>query len=274
MPEAARKQAAKELVLALWATLGLSLFCNREFCDMVTSTTDANGTTHFFPVYLNGASIGDAMAFLPAGITAAESVPTLVYFHGHNSVANLPAYLRSNPSTRDLRPLLSGKRVALIQPWGGHHSAFGRFQTGPGLTALIETGLRVLIEYATPSRPCPVQVPNPPAVILAAHSGGGEALRAAVKSSSTYLPLVEQVWAFDCMYSGEGDEWIRWCRANSSKRFRVRASTHQWSRKPRAEAEKILAATRHRTHPLQNADVEVVNLAHDSFPRTFIPAFL
>jgi hypothetical protein len=25
---------------------------------------------------------------------------------------------------------------------------------------------------------------------------------------------------------------------------------------------------------LQNADVEIVDLAHDSFPRTFIPAFL
>lgn len=241
---------------------------------MVTSTTDANGTTHFFPVYRDGASIGDAMAFLPAGITAAESVPTLVYFHGHNTQANLAAYLRSNPSARDLRPLLSGKRVALIQPWGGHQSAFQRFQTGPGLTALIEGGLRVLIEYAIPSRPCPVQIPNPPAVILAAHSGGGEALRAAAKSSSTYLPLVEQVWAFDCMYWSEGNDWIGWCRANTSKRLRVRASTHQWSRKPRAEAEKILAATQRGASPLQNADVGVVDLAHDSFPRTFIPAFL
>lgn len=175
---------------------------------MVTSTTDASGTTHFFAVYQNGASIGEAMAFLPTGIAVAEVVPTLVYFHGHNATANLAAYLRSNPKTRDLRPLLSGKRVALIQPWGGHHSAFQRFQSGPGLTALIESGLRVLIEYATPSRPCPVQVPNPPSVILAAHSGGGEALRAAAKSSSAYLPLVEQVWAFDCMYSGEGGEWV------------------------------------------------------------------
>jgi hypothetical protein len=235
---------------------------------MVTTTTDANGTTHFFPVYRGGTAIGEALAFLPRGIAVAESVPTLVYFHGHNATANLAAYLRSNPSTRDLRPMLSGKRVALIQPWGGHHSAFGRFQSGPGLTALIEGGLRVLIEHADPPRPCPVQVPNPPSIILAAHSGGGAALLAAAKSSSAYLPLVEQAWGFDCMYSGEGGQWIGWCRANSSKRLRVRASTHEPSRKPRAEAQRIRAAA------LTNADVEIVNLGHSQFPRTYIPAFL
>jgi hypothetical protein len=235
---------------------------------MVTTTTDANGTTHFFPVYRGGTAIGEALAFLPRGIAVAESVPTLVYFHGHNATANLAAYLRSNPSTRDLRPMLSGKRVALIQPWGGHHSAFGRFQSGPGLTALIEGGLRVLIEHADPPRPCPVQVPNPPSIILAAHSGGGAALLAAAKSSSAYLPLVEQAWGLDCMYSGEGGQWIGWCRANSSKRLRVRASTHEPSRKPRAEAQRIRAAA------LTNADVEIVNLGHSQFPRTYIPAFL
>lgn len=241
---------------------------------MVTSTTDANGTTHFFPVYRNGARIGDAMAFLPTSVKMAEAVSTLVYFHGHNDSADLPAYLRSNPTTRDLRPLLSAKQVTLIQPWGGHGSAFQQFQTGDGLTALIEYGLRVMIEYATPTRPCPVQVPNPPAIILAAHSGGGTALKAAANSSSSYLNLVSQVWGFDCMYSGEGNDWVRWCRANGGKRLRVRASTHPPSRKPREEAEKILAAVRNRTNPLRNADVEVVNLAHSLFPRTFIPAFL
>ena len=241
---------------------------------MVTSTTDANGTTHFFPVYQGGKQIGDAMAFLPTGVKIAEAVSTLVYFHGHNDSADLPAYLRSNPTTRDLRPLLSAKQVTLIQPWGGHRSAFRQFQTGDGLTALIEYGLRVMIEYATPTRPCPVQVPNPPAIILAAHSGGGTALEAAANSSSSYLNLVGQVWGFDCMYSGEGNDWVRWCRANGGKRLRVRASTHSPSRRPREEAEKILAAVRNRTNPLRNADVEVVNLAHSLFPRTFIPAFL
>ena len=84
---------------------------------MVTSTTDANGTTHFFPVYQGGKQIGDAMAFLPTGVKIAEAVSTLVYFHGHNDSADLPAYLRSNPTTRDPRPLLNAKQVTLIQPW-------------------------------------------------------------------------------------------------------------------------------------------------------------
>ena len=235
---------------------------------MVTTTTDANGTTHFFSVYHNGTSIGEAMAFLPKGIAIAESVPTLVYFHGHNSDTNLENYFQSNPKTYDLRPLLNGKQATLIQPWGGHHSAFERFQTGTGLTALIESGLRVMIEYAAPPRPCPVRVPNPPAVILAAHSGGGKALLAAARSSSTYSPQIKQVWGFDCMYWGEGDAWVEWCRANPDKRLRVRASTHKWSKKPRTEAEKIRAAS------LQNADVEVVDLAHNQFPKTYVPAFL
>ena len=94
---------------------------------MVTTTTDANGTTHFFRVYRGGSAIGDAMAFLPSGVALAETVPTLVYFHGHNHSANLGAYLRSNPTNRDLRPLLGGKRVALVQPWGGHQSSFLQF---------------------------------------------------------------------------------------------------------------------------------------------------
>lgn len=235
---------------------------------MVTTTTDANGTTHFFLVYRNGASIGEAMAFLPTGITTAESVPTLVYFHGHNAATNLANYFQSNPKTYDLRPLLNGKQIALIQPWGGHHSAFKHFQTGAGLTALVESGLRVMIEHATPPRPCPVQIPNPPSVILAAHSGGGNALLAAAKSSSTYSPQIKQVWGFDCMYWHEGDAWVEWCRANPDKQLRVRASTHKPSNKPKAEAERIRAAS------LQNADVEIVNLAHNQFPRTYVPAFL
>jgi hypothetical protein len=111
-------------------------------------------------------------------------------------------------------------------------------------------------------------------VILAAHSGGGFALRAAASSSSVYVPLMGQVWALDCMYWGEGRQWVDWCRTNTAKRLRVRASTHQPSRRPRAEAETIRAATHIATHSIQNADVDIVDLAHDDFPRTFIPTFL
>jgi hypothetical protein len=52
---------------------------------MTKTVTDGNGTTHFLEVFNGKSVIGTAMAFLPSGITMAESVPIVVYYHGHNS---------------------------------------------------------------------------------------------------------------------------------------------------------------------------------------------
>ena len=222
---------------------------------MVTTVSDDNGTTHFFDV--NG---GKALAFKPKGLTDPEPRAVLVFLHGYNSTSDLKSYMASTPDTRDLRPLLASRPLLLVEPWGGQSSDFSKFVTATGLTTLIDEALKV------------AGMKSPPrAVILAAHSGGGMQLLPAVQSSFTYADRLTQVWALDCMYLGEGAKWINWCRTNSGKTLRVRASTHPMSAKPRSQAEAIAKAADGGLLP--NANVDIVDLAHDSFPPTFIPAF-
>lgn len=222
---------------------------------MVTTVSDANGTTHFFDI--NG---GKALAFKPAALADSEAQAVLVYYHGYSSTSDLKSYMASVPASRDLRPLLASRPLLLVEPWGGPKSDFSKFVTASGLTALIDEAVKL------------AGVKSPPGnVILAAHSGGGMQLPQAAGSSFTYADKLSQVWALDCMYLGEGPNWISWCRANPQKTLRVRASTHPLSVKPRTQAEAIAKAA--DSGLLPNANVDILDLAHDSFPPTFVPAF-
>jgi hypothetical protein len=236
---------------------------------MTKTVTDSNGTTHFFDVFNGKIVIGKAMAFLPAGITTAESVPMAIYYHGHNSQGSIEEYIKAMKQ-RDFRPLLASKRVLWVEPWGGTTSKFGTMAT-TGLTTLIESAMFNAISYGTPSRPCPLQAPPPPSLILAGFSGGGAALNAAVKSSSAYLSLLTEAWAFDCLYSEEGQNktWVDWAKANSGKKLRVRVSTGESSGSPRRE-NKIIRAT-----PLSNIDADdPVSCGHEDTPGKFIPLWI
>lgn len=222
---------------------------------MVQTVSDANGTTHFFDV--NG---GKALAFKPKGLTDSEAQAVLVYYHGYNSTNDLKSYMASVPKTRDLRPLLAATPMLLVEPWGGQKSEFSKFVTASGLTALIDEAIGLAGIKKPPSR-----------VILAAHSGGGMQLPQAAESSFAHAERLTQVWALDCMYLNEGSRWVAWCRKNPGKTLRVRASTHAWSAKPKAQAEVIAKAADGGLLP--NANVDIVNLAHDSFPPTYVPEF-
>src|SRR5262249_5014694 len=140
--------------------------------DMTKTITDGTGTTHFFDVFDGKSTIGTAMAFLPAAAGVPEGVPMAVYYHGHNSQHSTEGYVNAMKQG-DVRPLLAGKKVLWVQPWGGMLSKFGTMATGPGLTTLIESAMFTAISYGTPSRPCPVKPPPPPSLILAGFSGGG-----------------------------------------------------------------------------------------------------
>src|SRR5262245_55128118 len=212
---------------------------------MVTTESDANGTTHFFDI--NG---GKALAFRPKGLGEGEAKAVLVYYHGYNDSNDLKSYMASDPTSRDLRPLLAAKPMLLVEPWGGKRSEFSKFVTASGLTALIDEGVRLAGIAGPPSR-----------VILAAHSGGGMQLPLAAESSFAYADQLTQVWALDCMYLLEGTRWIAWCRKNPGKTLRVRASTHVFSTKPRLEAEAIAKAADGGRIP--NANVDVLDLKHE-----------
>jgi hypothetical protein len=237
---------------------------------MVKTVTDSNGTTHFFDVFNGSAVIGKAMAFLPTGIATAESVPMAVYYHGHNSQNSIEEYIKAMKQ-RDFRPLLASKRVLWVAPWGGTLSNFGIMATGPGLTTLIESAMFMAISYATPTRPCPVKPPPPPSLILAGFSGGGKSLNSAVVSNCTYLDRLTEAWAFDCLYSEEGQNktWVDWAKANTGKTVRIRVTTAESTGSPRRE-NKIIRAT-----PLSNIDAaDPVATGHEDCPGKFIPSWI
>jgi hypothetical protein len=238
--------------------------------DMTKTVTDGNGTTHFFDVFDGKSVLGTAMAFLPAGAGMPESVPMAVYYHGHNSQNSIEGYIKAMKQ-RDFRPLLASKKVLWVEPWGGTLSKFGTLATGTGLTTLIESAMFTAISYGRPSRPCPVKPPPPPSLILAGFSGGGASLNALVKSSSTYLSRLTEAWAFDCLYSEEGQKrtWVDWANANTGKTLRVRVSTGEITGSPRRENKIINAAG------VSNIDSDdPVTSGHEDCPGKFIPQWL
>ncbi len=235
---------------------------------MVKTITDGNGTTHFFDVVDNKKIVlGKAMVFVPGAVSMVEAVPMLVYYHGRNSQDSIEGYIRALKQ-RDFRPLLGSKEVVLVEPWGGHNPTFGALATGSGLTTLIDSAMFTAIS-GTPGRPCPVKPPPPQSLIIAGFSGGGTALNAAVNSNSSYLGRLSEAWAFDCLYSAEGQKWVNWARANGSNQLRVRVTTMESSGSPRRE-NKIIQAT-----PLSNVDVaDPVSIGHEDCPGAFIPKWI
>ena len=158
-----------------------------------------------------------------------------------------------------------------MEPWGGMLSKFGTLATGLGLTTLIESAMFTAISSGMPSRPCPVKPPPPPSLILAGFSGGGAPLNAVVKSSSAYLSRLTEAWAFDCLYSEEGQNktWVNWANANTDKTVRIRVSTGESSGSPRRENKIIKAAG------VPNIDTEdPVSSGHEDCPGKFIPQWL
>jgi len=237
---------------------------------MTTTIVDGNGTTHFFDVVRGGHSIGKSMMFVPRGVPTVEVVPMLIYFHGHNSQSSIETYVGALPQ-RDFRPKLSSKKVLLVEPWGGTRSHFGDLVTAGGLSALIDSAMFTAISNGTPSRPCPVQPPPPPSLILAGFSGGGGALNSAVKNIGAYSNRLTEAWAFDCLYSEEGQNgtWVKWAKANSDKKLRIRVTTAEDTGSPRRENAII------RRTPLSNVDAsDPVRTGHEDCPINFIPDWL
>ena len=236
---------------------------------MIKTVTDGNGTTHFFDVVDKMIVIGKAMVFVPGTVSLVEAVPMLVYYHGHNSQDSIEGYIGAMKQ-RDFRPLLGAKKVVLVEPWGGTRSRFGTLTTGSGLTTLIDSAMVTAISGA-PGRASPATPPPPQSLIIAGFSGGGAALNAAVGSNSAYLGRLSEAWAFDCLYSEEGQRqtWVNWAKANGSKRLRLRVTTMETSGSPRRE-NKIIRAT-----PLPNIDAaDPVGVGHEDCPGTFIPQWI
>lgn len=258
-----------------------------------TTTTDGNGTTHFFDVmgmfrdgfqttrvgpktiHLGNAHLGRAMLFIPAAVSVAEQVPMLVYYHGHHGPNDIEGYIRGN-AARDFRPLLKSKKVVLVQPQGGPVSKFGPLGTPAGLRSLIERAMMAAFAVGRPPRKTPRSVPKPPALILAGFSGGGATLNNVVfGSKADYIDLLAEVWSFDSMYSGEGQKWVEWARAsaNAKKKLRVRVSTEVAGSSPDDQA----AVVRKAAKPASAGTIDIdapIESSHEGLPGKFIPQWL
>lgn len=237
---------------------------------MTKTVTDSTGTTNFIEVFNGKTVLGTAMVFQPLAVSRVQAVPMLVYYHGHNSQSSIEGYIKAMKQ-RDFRPALATKQVLLVEPWGGMKSKFGVLATGAGLTTLIESAMFFAISNGPTSQDCPVKAPPPASLILAGFSGGGASLNAVVKSSSTYLSRLTEAWAFDCLYSEEGQNrtWVNWANANTDKTLRVRVSTGEITGSPRRE-NKIIRAT-----PLPNIDADdPASMGHEDCPGSFIPKWL
>jgi len=237
---------------------------------MTKTVTDGNGTTNFIEVFNGKTVLGTAMVFQPIAVSRVQAVPMLVYYHGHNSQSSIEGYIKAMKQ-RDFRPALAGKQVLLVEPWGGMKSKFGVLATGAGLTTLIDSAMFFAISNGPTSQDCPVKAPPPASLILAGFSGGGAPLNAVVASGSTSLSMLTEAWAFDCLYSEEGQNktWVNWAKANSSKQVRIRVTTGESSGSPRRE-NKIIRAT-----PLSNIDADdPASMGHEDCPGSFIPKWL
>jgi hypothetical protein len=251
---------------------------------MTTTTTDGNGTTHFFDVYPANRTrnpndvIGRSMLFVPLGATAVEQMTVLVYYHGHHGPDTIEGYVRSSKH-RDFRPKLRSKKVLLIEPQGGPKSRFGALATAAGLTTLLEQAMFIATTYGPPVRPMPplgTPMPKPKALIIAGFSGGGYALNNTVlDSKEAYLNQLTEAWSFDSMYWAEGKKWDAWARerGNAKKMLRVRVSTGEDTGSLRGQAEIIRTAI--KASPTPNTDIDQpVKTSHEELPGMFIEKWL
>jgi hypothetical protein len=250
---------------------------------MTTTTTDGNGTTHFFDVFPGQRTrnpndiIGRSMLFIPLAATPIEQMTMLVYFHGHHGPTKIEGYVNSIKE-RDFRPLLRSKKVLLVEPQGGPVSNFGDLATPAGLTALIEQAMFIALTFGPPVRsmaPLGTPAPKPKALIIVGFSGGGKALNSVVlDSKADYLSRLTEVWSFDSMYWGEGKRWINWSldTANFDKKLRVRVTAPgggETTGAPRRQAELMMEGL-----PV-NVDLdEPIKATHEGLPGMFIPGWL
>jgi hypothetical protein len=251
------------------------------------TVTDANGTTHFFEVYgsepivvskgpplvvLPPAAIGSAMVFVPRAVSWVEQVPMVVYYHGHNGSSSIEQYIKAD-KYRDFRARLAFTKAVLVAPWGGHKSKFCALGTSAGLNRLIDQAMSTAIRLGSPARAAPSPTPKG-SLILAAFSGGGATMKdLVIGSTANYIHRLTEVWCIDCMYSGEGQKWLTWAKANPGRTLRVRTSTAENTNSPRVQGQLILDAVKNRPEP--NIDIETPTRAgHEELPNIFVPHWL
>lgn len=189
-----------------------------------------------------------AIFLTPAFHPAQQSIGVIFYYHGfHRSKGlDLAGFLKASTTAKLLQSLKSAPPLALVMPDLGADSSQGGDWASPKLTfeALMEqvrlfaakrarellVQLQPMDEFESaihrvreekaraslldPRLRGPVQPMPLGNLVLAAHSGGGGALkRTLMQEKSGLLASLKEVWMLDCFYGdlyGRAEDWKAW----------------------------------------------------------------
>ncbi len=192
--------------------------------------------------------------FIPENYRPQQRVDLILYLPGHKNSRNLTIdrYWRILP-LRAFREKLneSRKNVILVTPTLGLHSQAGWLDQSGGLDHYMGLIMAALGRYG----PYQGRTPEVGNIILAAHSGGGDAMRKIIASNQRYSPNIRECWGFDCFYS-DADPVVsaRWARSRPDSRLYI--YYHGTEKR----------STRLRDEGIQNVFVTKADVGHDPIP--------
>lgn len=181
-------------------------------------------TTWYFPINLSGTN--PAGVFLPKDFGYQSEIDVILYFHGNKlgEFETINQYWKGNLHKIALREDLnaSGKRALLVAPTMGENPGhamggnqdLGIFRTPEGGNCFLEHVMEWLKKYE-PHYSLNNLTPQVRNVILAGHSGGGNAIHLQMEAMKG---KISEIWCFDVVY-GDVSDWINFALHNPTKRL-------------------------------------------------------
>jgi hypothetical protein len=175
--------------------------------------------TWYFPIGLD--QTNPTGVFLPQGFGYPKDLDVILFFHGNKQGIweNINQYWHGDVKNITLREDLNDSRrnAVLVAPtmgskpgWGGiHNDDIGIFGHSGGGNCFLDHVMKWLGKYE-PHYSDRNLIPEVGNVVLAGHSGGGNAIHAQMDSMKA---SVCEIWGFDIVLGG-ADDWINFARFN------------------------------------------------------------
>lgn len=231
------------------------------------------GKTYYLSIPGMNGQPHDTALFIPDKYHEETTIRLILYFHGHQtSYPDVRSFLH-RPNTRPLRKAAgTDGRYALVMPWLGQNSNASHIVGDPGAFGWY-MGTVISNLWGLGAPPMVTFLPNLE-IVLAAHSGGGVAMTAAIGlDGSGYPPLMNTAWGLDCFYSpgdittaysGISDPWIAWAGNDSSRSMEL----YYTGGTPSLNSKAIVAAGFPNVHGHHSA------VGHDETPKKYFPELL
>jgi hypothetical protein len=164
--------------------------------------------------------------YLPPNRAGSDNtLDVVIWLHGFY-VADHMSLFHSDPARIREQFRNSGKDVALIAPWLGYeHSVNGKFVGNYSVSDLATArwGERYLNQILAAISDPPPQVGK---LVLACHSGGGNAMRNLVGTLGKYEMNLSACWGFDCLYGANSKPddatfWYNWCSEQEGRALEI-----------------------------------------------------